>query len=79
MPVISDAAMMYKVFYCSYCEDLKDVISMWVCDVVWSRLAPAPVSICFLVGLVVEACDISVSLGTLGADNGVINNNTMQC
>ncbi len=24
---------------------------MWVCDAVWSKLAPAPVSICFLVGL----------------------------
>lgn len=53
------------------------MISMWVCDVVWPRLVPAPVSICFLVGLVVKACDISVSLRTLGADNGVIINNTM--
>lgn len=42
------------------------------CAVVWSRLAPAPVSICFLVGLVAEACDISVSLWTLGADSDVI-------
>lgn len=45
---------------------------MWVCDVVWSRLTAAPVSICFLVGLVAEACDTSVSLWTLVADSNVI-------
>lgn len=39
---------------------------MCVCDVVWSRLASVPVSICFLVGLVTEVCDISVSLRTPG-------------
>lgn len=42
---------------------------MWVCDVVWFRRAPAPVSICFLVGLMAEACHRCQSQDTAAADN----------